>query len=296
VREPVSLIDPELVAPAEEHRSSLAFWARLLDWELRSEFRLGEQTYRAYAAIAEHPPTIPDLPSGDFWRLFGTLASRLAKPSAGDGAGEALLGYSAHWGSEDNPKALEADLRAHGGDGPVFVGTVSECWSDESVLTNVSLIVDFENDRASALRAEWLAGSRSFDLMKARSADFFPFISFHEGAWSGFGDISGDKSANTQAVFAHLSVLNDLACSVWVECTQASDKEAHFASRGVAASPESPKVHKDGDAMAARWFSFSGKRRLCEWHTKIHPTSGRIYFDVDPDLGRVFVGFIGDHL
>lgn len=105
-----------------------------------------------------------------------------------------------------------------------------------------------------------------------------------------------------EAILSHFGYLNDYAQSEYLDSPDQFIAKA--ASKGVTLSPESPQTHKDSKAMDQRTFQIGGNNVLCEWHTKITPTEGRIHFHFGRNLpkevndttsGKLIVGAFVDH-
>ncbi len=76
---------------------------------------------------------------------------------------------------------------------------------------------------------------------------------------------------------------------------------ARFAAvSGFDFSPESPKTHRNKDAMKERNVSLGDKTFCCEWHLKIEPHRDRIHIHFyDPCIGngrQILVGIFCEHL
>ena len=122
----------------------------------------------------------------------------------------------------------------------------------------------------------------------------FPNVVFSDVAWKSINSLQGARQDNVVPLSQHLGVLNDEASSIWSSNTNTADRQQLLASRGVTASPESPRTHKTSKAMLKRKFKFDGQAVLCEWHTKLRPDINRVYFAVDGP--QVLVGSIIDRL
>jgi hypothetical protein len=105
-------------------------------------------------------------------------------------------------------------------------------------------------------------------------------------------------------VIRHLSYLNDHAQQDHVGDFQALIVSAS-AQYNVELSPESPKTHKNKKAMKKRTIIINGHEVVCELHTKITKTEGRIHFHIGTHLppevkqktqGKIIVGLFANHL
>ena len=104
------------------------------------------------------------------------------------------------------------------------------------------------------------------------------------------------------SIIKHLSYLNDSAQFDYLNDSKKFINKA--GSAGIDLSPESPNTHSDKEAMKARTIQINGHDVVCEWHTKITPTKGRIHFHFGSNLpskvssvteGKLIVSAFVDH-
>ncbi|TDU23382.1 hypothetical protein EDF61_10833 [Arthrobacter sp. JUb115] len=124
----------------------------------------------------------------------------------------------------------------------------------------------------------------------------FPDLMFSKNIFNNISEIPGDKREIESMILGHLEVLNDHVVRIWEESVDTKAREIALNGHAVVASRESPRTHKDKDAMRERKIKISDVEYVCEWHTKLFATAGRIYFYVDSGNARVVVGKIVRHL
>lgn len=293
------LYDPELLVPSDEAALSLAYWSRLLEWMEDKRFSMGPATYAGFQQLAAHAPEIEGLPSGEFWRIFGVYATRLA---AGTSQSlDPVEDYTPHFGSAANSELLALDLSDVATNGVILVATDEHCWPEGCARTEsvggIALHLAIRDDASdvAALR-EWyeVAGIASYDELEECAERLFPDIQFSSGAWSAVKSLVGPVADNIARLRKHLEVLNDHGAEIWNGTKVNTDRIASLGALGVEASPENAKTHRDAKAMRARKMSFASGTLVCEWHTKLAPNTGRVYFAVTG--GIVHVGSITRHL
>lgn len=98
-------------------------------------------------------------------------------------------------------------------------------------------------------------------------------------------------------VTRHLSALNDELPRI-IELPPDEIQARIKASGQVDLSRESPQTHQNKRAMRERMVVVQGYDIVCEWHTKISPTTDRIHLHFGlPDLGgKPIIGLFVDHL
>ncbi|MEN3536057.1 hypothetical protein AAH991_13160 [Microbispora sp. ZYX-F-249] len=140
---------------------------------------------------------------------------------------------------------------------------------------------------------EDVAESEFFELVEAA----FPNLLFHPDLT--FRRLKGTYQELRDQVIEHLGALNDHFLSVHREAGGMPDRiAAAFRSLGLAGiSPDSPNTHRNRKAMAQREVSYQGQIYLCEWHSKLGPTAGRIHFAFGGPLNdKILIGLFVDHL
>lgn len=308
---PIRLFDPELVVPSANTAKQLQFWQRMHKWSDDRGARVGPSTLQALSELANTPPKVDHLPTGDFWTILSKYTSRgfPASLTPREVCDEHLSAqYEPQLGAADNRQRLIDDLRAVGPDGRVAMSTIEDCWPsnklincsacDASRLSHLYSPVESElksNEMAKVWRQAY-KDEHSADLtqLEAFASKMFPAIEFSSDAWKRLRTLVGASEENTTSIIEHLAVLNDSAANTWTNTLSTAGRQATLAASGVTCSPEGPKTHKNTKAMRTRDFQFDGGVVRCEWHTKLRPDINRIYFAVSN--GKVLVGVIVDHL
>lgn len=293
--------------------SQVKQWILLIDEFESVSARIGARSFERLYELASGPDVPPDV-----WQLLSQLASR---------------GYGQSTPSEAADASLSGMLCGeHRAAAPVLSSTlpfdllVSDLmcmpWHSGAIIAamsqgHVADVLERSRCERCGIYAEPLLGSAhenfwrreflrcglGFDSIGALSREMFPSVMFAPGWMGDVASIEGDAHANVELLITHLSVLNDFG-PAYMGFTQPEMRIQQFASVGIEVSPESPRVHQQASAMARRTFDFefrsaaddsvSVRARRCEWHTKMHPTSGRIYFCTEVDL--VLVGKVCSHL
>jgi hypothetical protein len=293
------LYDPELLVPSEKASESLAFWSRLLDWIDDQRFVMGPATYEAFEKIGGDPPKVTGLPLADFWHIYGSFARRVLLHGADERDG--IPDYTPHWGASTNVEVLECDIRSLEGHAAIFLATDAGCWPatraryDSSGGVPLHLALGSHSPETDALRhCHRIKGMSTYAELQAAAADLYPKIKFSSMAWAAVKDLDGAERDNVVLLSKHLEVLNDHSVRIWRDHSVNSDRVAVLNSLGVEASPENGNTHKSSKAMEARRFAFENEDVLCEWHSKLMPHTGRIYFAIQGN--KLHVGTIARHL
>ena len=281
-------------------------------WAADPEPRIGPSTLQALGLLAASPPSVVGLPRGDFWSLIGKYMSRVFAESDVQRVfcEEHLIArYRPHLGAQENAQRLVKDIRALGSDGYVAVSTAMSCWTilfgaescvgcAANAITNIYSPIrpgEKSNELADVWRRTYLLEHPSdWSLLEGFAAEMFPAIEFSKDAWGRLNTLVGGPEETVVSVIDHLAVLNDLAAGIWNDEITSQGREAAMGAKGVSASLESPKTHRNKAAMKARDFRFEHGVESCEWHTKLRPETNRIYFAVKAE--KVLVGIIVDHL
>jgi len=120
-----------------------------------------------------------------------------------------------------------------------------------------------------------------------------------------FKKLSLPFSSTIANLISHLSYLNDYANLHFNRNHQDHEIIALAGSQGVSMSPEGPRTRSNNRAMREREITIQNVKIMCEWHTKLTPTTGRIHFnaksnrldDIKRIIGeKVLVGLFVDHL
>ncbi|WP_345850799.1 hypothetical protein [Shewanella algae] len=133
---------------------------------------------------------------------------------------------------------------------------------------------------------------------------FWPNCYFHTGSTNRFSNLCVSELEHLPNLINHLDFLNREATKLYSADPLPDNFIAAAASKGVELSPESPKTRQNHAAMAQRNITINDKKILCEWHTKLTPTAGRVHFNLnisEPDAisevvnGKVIIGIYTKH-
>lgn len=308
---PFRLIDPELVVPSSASATKLEFWARLSEWSDDRNPKAGQATLSGLGALAADPPRVPGLAEGDFWTILSKFMSRGFTPSQVHrplNEDHLRATYAPHLGAADNIDRLIDDLRTVDPLRRVALSGVADSWT----ATHPAICTTCESDGVSHIRAPSVEGGACLGLARAWrlayrdeypsdasgisefAADMFPNLEFSRGAWNNLGSLGGAPDDVVRDLIHHLGVLNDSSREIWKSEITTKGREAALGARGVSASLEGPKTHKNKSAMKHRDFVFKNGTIRCEWHSKMKPNVNRVYFAIEEDT--VYVGSIVDHL
>ncbi|MFZ1410482.1 MAG: hypothetical protein WAS07_03400 [Micropruina sp.] len=306
------LLDPEILVAAPDQRTNLRFWVRMADWSADPHPRVGAKTMAALHELIAAPPVVQGLPAGDFWKIVGAFVSRkapvavIARPVCAE---HLKSSYSPLLGDSANSERLLSDLADIDTSFAVSVDGPKECWvvqQDDAHCAlccgtcsachaqRVHVSAGPSADHADIWRNEFRRSRLGISQLPQFADRLFPKLNFAESAWAGLADIGGDPAALCDVLMHHLATLNDHARRIWAEESTTTMRERAMGSLGVTSSPDSPNTHRNAAAMRARTIAFDDELVVCEWHTKIFPTSGRIYFAVEN--GRTYIGAITSHL
>jgi hypothetical protein len=123
----------------------------------------------------------------------------------------------------------------------------------------------------------------------------YPRLRFAPDIWVQVRRFEGAFRDLRHQLARDLSGLNDHVLDVWRDHVEPNRIAAEMGSRaGVDCSRDSPKTHRNAEAMAERRVEFDGKPVICEWHTKLERNRNRIHFAVLG--GEIFVGVFAAHL
>ncbi|WP_417355700.1 hypothetical protein [Gallaecimonas pentaromativorans] len=154
----------------------------------------------------------------------------------------------------------------------------------------------------NSFREQVYSGIKSFSEALEHSSKLWCNCYFTARA-KRFSQLGVNELTHLKTLLKHLDYLNDYAQSDF-------NGESHFfirkaASKGVELSPDSSKTHENARAMKERNVDVEGSSILCEWHTKITKTAGRVHFNFGKSVseevanvtgGRVIIGIFNKHL
>lgn len=305
------LIDPELVHPAKEHESNMAYLGRLC-------------LLASYTKLYAGPHTKNHIDSFLIWlatdregsrKLFSQVGpseplsifsplSRVKNTSnwtPGTPLDVASCEYTPLFGAAENASDLQSDLNTVDVRNVAII-TDEVCWprktgsvvcKDEQLRYVHCQQGQQMHWRLSLIIEASTAGScRSFGMYAQRA---FPNLVFSDEAIRSIERIKAGPESDAHIAIAHLSTLNDHAPSIWKEYPLRDDRIARMSALSVDCSPESKNTHGCSSKMRQRDYEFCGTPMRCEWHTKLHHDQGRIHFLVKDE--KVLIGaYEKDHL
>ncbi|MFA0160797.1 hypothetical protein AB4457_05600 [Vibrio splendidus] len=133
---------------------------------------------------------------------------------------------------------------------------------------------------------------------------FWPNCYFHIGTTNRFSNLCVPEIQNLPILVEHLNFLDKKAKDLYNTYPEPARFISEASAQNIDLSPESPKTHKNSDAMAKRKITINGQTVLCEWHTKLTPTAGRVHYCLnfsEPSgisefvKGRVIIGIFTEH-
>ncbi|QOL48454.1 hypothetical protein [Massilia litorea] len=179
-------------------------------------------------------------------------------------------------------------------------GRQHESWWDENAMTLVADVAHVP----PALRSLFLHYKMSLDLLVLYAPIMYENIYFYAEV-AELKSTGVDFDSGRAEILSHLTYLNDVAPVDFRSGISAKEIIGNARAYGVEISPESPSTHKNKAAMKEREINIAGEKILCEWHTKLQPTYGRIHFYARSYANekvakavnkKVIVGVIAAHL
>lgn len=131
--DPFRMIDPELIIPSSTSATQIQFWQRMNEWSVDSGARVGPATLRALYELADRPPNLDHLPTGDFWTILSKYSARGFHPSETTRKvckDHLNASYKSQLGAKSNINMLIDDLQTVDPNRRVALSTVEDCWSD----------------------------------------------------------------------------------------------------------------------------------------------------------------------
>lgn len=155
----------------------------------------------------------------------------------------------------------------------------------------------------AALRLFFLSERKGDNELEEQASHLFPNVYF-------FKSVSLKKLGlpylpNVRQLINHLAYLNDHALEHFNSGSLPQEIIAKAAALNVTISAESPNTRRNQRAMKEREITINSEVLVCEWHSKITYSTGRIHFyaykDVHPKIyeecrGKVIVGVVAPHL
>ncbi len=302
------LIDPELVVPDDEFIASLDFWDRIdIVPNFTSYSVMGPWTRLLFDVFVERMidcGSISDVTNNiideqKFYALYGRISS--ISDCVASEVGSSTLAipdgmYRPLMGQPENQEAIQGDLletKAHA----VIVDHQS--WDGFSggtawLMNKLLLLVDIEAGPKACAR-ELIRESPCFLMIQDMANMAFPNLTFCDDVWTRSGRIRNYEREFSLKMLDYLSILNDSALNVWSETTLGDERVERMDSLGVRCSPETRETMKKEKRRKERTFHLSGKPILMDWHAKLRHNVGRLYFKVDVDMAKVYIGGVTDH-
>jgi hypothetical protein len=307
---PISfLLDPELANPSLSSITNSSYWLRLAKAARLGQIKVGPELYCAILSVREQIFVAENFDKRlDALRVLGQFASRKASSRT-----ERKLclehvhtAYTPFMGEEQNGQILSNDLSNCAADLTVLA-TVGECWAgdrdsncEDCEIDSVGYALlsgdswDLDSVAMALMRRYLGSGLGQIEYLRPNAQVAFPRLDFSETALKELRQVVGGKAEIWRKTLQHLGQLNDHAPEIWCNFPDARDKMARLSAIGVTASPESANTKKNSKAFRTRTFEFGGRDVVCEWHTKLEASRGRVHFSVQG--GRVCIGTITKHL
>lgn len=303
------LVDPELVLPKEGCELDLDFWDRLVALlELKELAACGPKTkemlddflfewYEAACLEVGLSLSGPDIPN-----LINELFNLSVLPQKSGSWRKAVVdidSYCPVMGRESNRSTLESDVNSTHVTRVLVYRGAWPAFDEDTIHELASLsIVDFGVGLEACARA-LLRRWPSYSLISSIAPLAFPQLLFCEETWSHEGRIKRLEREYSDLIVGCLTVLNDYALQFWRNTVTASQREKLLKSKckkvwGV--GPENNETMKDRKCAKERTFSYDKHKVSMSWHYKFRGRTGRLYFKVDDDNGKIYVGLITDHL
>lgn len=307
------MIDPELVLPAEGNELDIAFWQRMVQFVddfgdlivfgpfAKMDFNdfMLEWFDLAYEAITQ------SYGNPDMVYLWAEMEKIEALGEASGSWRHIDIGeevYAPKLGRSTNSALLEADVNyAHHSS----VLTDYQVWhvASDSVMDEIGniTIVNVNSNPVNYARA-LLSSHPSYSAIETLSSIAFPKVLFCKETWTHIPKISSQENEYSSKILACLTALNDSAPKIWKDASQTYDRKTQLDARGagIDCSPEKPNTMNIEHCKRDRTFHFVVDRReipiLMSWHDKFRRYTGRMYFKVDADNDRVYIGLITTHL
>ncbi|MGP5615429.1 hypothetical protein [Corynebacterium casei] len=313
------ILDPELFLPSKENIDSPAFWLRLITIPQRDTFLIRRNAYNQFVAKFSSSDFAAIRNPRDIQQILSWLMSKLDDEEGGESnaIADIVVDYSPSLGSEGNSSILRDDLGSIPEDSTVILATDDECWPPQHNFSDRGLYLHTSSNSVAEVadnlsrskeREKFLQLDPSIEEISEKSAIFFPYLRFCQTAWDQTGKVQGNSKETVRKIARHLCVLNDEAPRIWAQSKDNSMRIRDFGAMGMEASPENGGVLRNSKFKNQRKFKFYqpnvscgcdknscvGHEKLCHWHTKIYPRTGRIHFTVEDSL--VYIGTITDHL
>ena len=184
-------------------------------------------------------------------------------------------------------------------------GLIGEIKDDERGWSNeLMYAIMTPSDLRSALRKYYVAVSVDQKYFLHFRDEMFDQLIFSERA-KDIKDLRVNYVESISSIIRHLSYLNDHASKDFGDGIEDREKISRASARGVEISPEGVLTRNNSAAMKMRNIDLMGVEVCCEWHTKVEPTRGRVYFNAQPNRpdelwsicgDKVVIGIFAEHL
>ncbi|HHC7401552.1 TPA: hypothetical protein ACN30A_000155 [Vibrio parahaemolyticus] len=177
--------------------------------------------------------------------------------------------------------------------------TTSDWW-DSSLHRKLK----YENEAIDVFKEKLLSDGVNYQSIYKYKHVFWPNCYFHVGTTNRFSNLSVPEVQNLPILVQHLDFLDKEAKVIYSNCPVPDRFISEAAAKGIDLSPESPSTHRNSSAMAQRKITINGKEVLCEWHTKLQATAGRVHYclnfsepvEISESVkGRVIIGIFTEH-
>jgi hypothetical protein len=161
-----------------------------------------------------------------------------------------------------------------------------------------------ENEAADIFKEKLLSDGVNYQSIFEYKHVFWPNCYFHIGTTNRFSNLCVPEIQNLPILMQHLDFLDKEAKDLYNNNPVPDRFISEASAKGIDLSPESPNTRRNSSAMAQRKITINGKEVLCEWHTKLQATAGRVHYSLnfsEPDeisesvKGRVIIGIFTEH-
>jgi hypothetical protein len=269
---------PRLRSHEPLHASPLAPGYTVADWQTRAD----ETRRRLFLQLATSSPLLRHDDGNRPMDRYGCADCWIDDASA--------KGLRAAWAVDELAVSLESDLRW---EGPVVAADLEFIDDDGEPSRSPVEIRHLANVGHVTVHATWLAERirRSVvdgDDLWARRGVLLPNVEFCKEVERQLARLDAGSDQFRQVVARLFRLDTTIAEWARTEVRRTIDKDF----LPYKCTPETPQTLKEeaDDHTATR---SDGTKHLFKWHVRFTPGEGRLFFDVDPKLGRGVVGYIG---
>ncbi|EKF9172074.1 hypothetical protein ACLB4W_000050 [Vibrio cholerae] len=176
----------------------------------------------------------------------------------------------------------------------------TSAWWDSSLHRKLKC----KNEAADIFKDKLLSDGVNYQSIFEYKHIFWPNCYFHIGTTNRFSNLCVPEIQNLPILVRHLDFLDKEAKDLYNNYPMPDRFISEASAKGIDLSPESPSTRRNSAAMAQRKITINGKEVLCEWHTKLQATAGRVHYCLnfsEPDeisesvKGRVIIGIFTEH-